>query len=91
LEAQACGTPVVAAAVGGLLTAVADGRSGMLVQERDPAAYADVLAGLIAEPRHRRVLAAGAVAWASEFGWSATARGVLASYRQALSPAALAV
>jgi D-inositol-3-phosphate glycosyltransferase len=91
LEAQACGTPVVAAAVGGLRTAVADGRSGMLVHERDPAAYADVLAGLIAEPRRRRALADGAVAWASEFGWSTTARGVLASYRQALSPAALAV
>jgi D-inositol-3-phosphate glycosyltransferase len=91
LEAQACGTPVVAAAVGGLRTAVADGRSGVLVHGRDPAAYADALAGILAEPGRRRVLAAGAVAWASEFGWSATAHGVLASYRQALSPAALAV
>ena len=37
LEAQACGTPVVAAAVGGLLTAVRDGVSGVLVDGHDPA------------------------------------------------------
>ena len=36
LESQACGTPVVAAAVGGLRTAVRDGVSGVLVDGHDP-------------------------------------------------------
>jgi D-inositol-3-phosphate glycosyltransferase len=91
LEAQACGTPVVAARVGGLCTAVADGTSGFLIAERDPAAYADALARIVGEPGLRRRLGAAAVRHAAEFGWSATARGVLASYRQALAPAAVAV
>ena len=46
LEAQACGTPVVAASVGGLRTAVQDGHSGVLVEGHDPARWAQVLAGL---------------------------------------------
>ncbi|WP_007514317.1 MULTISPECIES: D-inositol-3-phosphate glycosyltransferase [Pseudofrankia] len=87
IEAQACGTPVVAAAVGGLRTAVADGQSGVLIGERDPAAYADVLARLLAQPGWRRQLSTGARAHASSFGWSATATGVLAAYGAALSPA----
>ncbi len=40
LEAAACGTPVVAAAVGGLRTLVADGRTGFLIEGRDPDAFA---------------------------------------------------
>ena len=44
VEAQACGTPVVAAAVGGLRTAVRDGVSGVLVDSRDPARYARAIA-----------------------------------------------
>ncbi|MBL7497686.1 D-inositol-3-phosphate glycosyltransferase [Frankia sp. CNm7] len=91
IEAQACGTPVVAAAVGGLRIAVADGRSGILIAGRDPVAYADALSELLARPGWRRRLAAGARAHAAGFGWPATAHGVLASYRAALSPSAVAV
>jgi D-inositol-3-phosphate glycosyltransferase len=91
LEAQASGTPVVAAAVGGLRTAVADGVSGILVDGWEPAAYADALAEIRTDPGRRRHLATGAVAWAAGFGWPAMARGVLASYRRALSPTAPAI
>ncbi|MGF7238402.1 MAG: D-inositol-3-phosphate glycosyltransferase [Frankia sp.] len=84
VEAQACGSPVVAAAVGGLRTAVRDGVSGVLVDSRDPARYADVLRRLVAAPRWRRRLAAGAVAHAETFGWSATAYGVARAYQDAL-------
>ncbi len=84
VEAQACGSPVVAAAVGGLRTAVRDGVSGVLVDSRDPARYADVLRRLVDAPRWRRRLAAGAVAHAETFGWSATADGVARAYRDAL-------
>lgn len=69
VEAQACGTPVVAAAVGGLRTAVRDGISGVLVDGHDPAAYARVLGDLVAAPRSLRALGEGAIAHASRFGW----------------------
>jgi D-inositol-3-phosphate glycosyltransferase len=84
VESQACGTPVVAAAVGGLATAVSDGRSGILVDGHDPARYAQVLGGLLAEPRRRRTLAAGAAAHAAGFSWQRTAEGLLVVYRDAL-------
>ncbi len=59
LEAQACGTPVVAAAVGGLRTAVRDGYSGVLVDGHDPEVWARVLAGLSGRPRGSRRCRAG--------------------------------
>ena len=50
LEAQACGTPVVAARVGGLPTAVADGVSGILVDGHDPDVWAGALCEAVAHP-----------------------------------------
>jgi D-inositol-3-phosphate glycosyltransferase len=85
LESQACGTPVVAAAVGGLRTAVRDGHSGVLVPGHDPDDYAQVLIGLLADPVRRAALSAGALAHASRFGWSATAAGMLGVYRDAMA------
>jgi D-inositol-3-phosphate glycosyltransferase len=85
LEAQACGTPVVAAAVGGLVTAVRDGFSGVLVDSHQPADWARVLGSLLAAPGRRTELSRGAVAHAREFSWSHTASGLLAAYREALS------
>ena len=80
LEAQACGTPVVASAVGGLRTAVADGISGVLVDGHDPRAWSSVLARLLMEPQRRILLSMGAVEHASHFGWDRTARGTLDVY-----------
>ena len=53
VEAQACGTPVIAASVGGLRTAVQDGVSGVLVDGHDPADYARALRELFADPARR--------------------------------------
>ena len=50
VEAQACGTPVVAASVGGLRTAVRDGVSGVLIDSHDPASYARAIGDLLASP-----------------------------------------
>jgi D-inositol-3-phosphate glycosyltransferase len=80
LESQACGTPVVATAVGGLRTAVADGISGVLVDGHDPKAWSSVIARLLNEPQRRVLLSMGAIEHASHFGWDATARGTLDIY-----------
>ena len=88
LEAQACGTPVVATAVGGLRTAVADGISGVLVDGHDPKAWSSVIARLLQEPQRRVLLSMGAIEHASHFGWDATARGTLDIYDQVISDAA---
>ena len=87
LEAQACGTPVVAAAVGGLRTAVRDGVSGLLVEGHEPRDYAAAVRRLLADPAERARLAAGAVEHAAAFGWERTASGLLATYRGLTRPA----
>jgi D-inositol-3-phosphate glycosyltransferase len=90
LEAQACGTPVVATAVGGLRTAVADGISGVLVDGHDPRAWSSVFARLIQEPQRRVLLSMGAIEHASHFGWDATARGTLDIYDRIIATSASA-
>jgi D-inositol-3-phosphate glycosyltransferase len=84
LESQACGTPVVAAGVGGLRTAVADGTSGVLVGGHDPGRWAEVLAQLLTDPARRAVLSRSAVHHARQFSWDATADAMVDAYRAAL-------
>ena len=84
LEAQACGTPVVATAIGGLRTAVSDGISGSLVDGHDSKAWSAVISRLIAEPARRLLLSMGAIEHASHFGWEMTARKTLDVYDWAL-------
>lgn len=85
VEAQACGTPVIAASVGGLRTAVQDGVSGILIDGHDPASYARALRGLFAFPDRQAALAQGAVAHASRFGWGVTVDRLLTVYAGAMS------
>ncbi len=85
VEAQASGTPVVAAAVGGLTTAVRHGRSGLLVDGHDAERWADALARVIGDEALRVNLEAGALAHAREFSWEATARATLDVYDRARS------
>ena len=85
LEAQACGTPVIATAVGGLRAAVSDGFSGSLVDGHDPKAWGAVLLRLIAQPERRLILSMGAVQHASHFGWDRTSRAILDVYDTVLS------
>jgi D-inositol-3-phosphate glycosyltransferase len=83
VEAQACGTPVVAAAVGGLHTAVADGVSGVLVDDHDPAHWAKVVGDLLADRVGRERLSRGAIGHAAKFSWDATVDSLLEVYRAA--------
>ena len=81
LEAQACGTPVVATDIGGLRTTVRDRVSGLLVPGHDAGQWAAALTRALAD---RSRLSTGAVAHAAGFSWSATAADLLATYRDAL-------
>lgn len=83
IEAQASGTPVVAAAVGGLTVAVADGVSGSLVNGHDPGRWADALAAVTLDAPRRDRLSVGARQQAAQFSWDATVDGLLRSYRAA--------
>ena len=85
LEAQACGTPVVAAAVGGLRTAVRDGSSGVLVDGHDPCVWARELEKLIGSPGLLAELSRGAIEHASAFGWPATADELIGVYTDAIN------
>ncbi|MGI9085890.1 MAG: D-inositol-3-phosphate glycosyltransferase [Aeromicrobium sp.] len=84
IEAQACGTPVVAASVGGLATAVSDGVTGVLVEGHDPADYAAALHPLLVDHGIREAMSVKAVQHAESFGWDVTADRTLAAYEQAV-------
>ena len=81
----------MAAAVGGLRTAVRHGISGILVDSRDPASYARAVRELIAAPQTLATLAEGAREHASRFGWSATVDRLLELYSGVMSEAGAAV
>ena len=83
IESQACGTPVVATAVGGLRTAVRDGVSGVLVESHAPDDYARVIGDLLTNDDRRRALGRGAITHAAGFSWSATAADMVEVYAEA--------
>lgn len=83
VEAQACGTPVVAAAVGGLPVAVRDGVSGALVDGHDPEAWAKTLEEVLA--KDPVALSKAAVEHAATFSWAHTVDGLLDSYAHAIT------
>jgi D-inositol-3-phosphate glycosyltransferase len=83
IEASAVGTPVVAAAIGGLSTVVRDGRTGLLVEGHDPADYARAMERIIVAPAYRDDLGGAAAAHARGFAWERTADQTLEVYRKA--------
>ncbi|KUN94923.1 D-inositol-3-phosphate glycosyltransferase [Streptomyces caeruleatus] len=83
IEAQAAGTPVLAAAVGGLPVAVRDGRTGYLVQGHNPADYARVLHGFAENPDLAPRMGAAAARHAQSFGWDTAAAATADVYTAA--------
>lgn len=84
VEAQACGTPVVAAAVGGLPVAVRDGHTGALVDGHDPDRWAAALGELL-QHGDLAAMSQAAVAHASTFSWDHTVDALLSAYRRAIT------
>jgi D-inositol-3-phosphate glycosyltransferase len=84
LEAQACGTPVVATRVGGLSRAIFDGRTGLLVDGHRAADWADALEALYDDPATREDMGRAASVHAQSSGWQRTAAITLESYHAAV-------
>ena len=85
LESQARGTPVAAAAVGGLRTAVQDGVSGVLVDGHDSHEWARALRRFVTAPAWRDGLSIGAREHAAAFGWQATSSRLMEVYADAVA------
>lgn len=80
LEAAACGTPVLAARVGGLVDAVQEGTTGFLVDGRDPRAWAQRLTQVVHDADLRGELGEAAVRFAREYTWDRMASAWLEVY-----------
>jgi D-inositol-3-phosphate glycosyltransferase len=81
LESMACGTPVVASGVGGLLATVQDGQTGFLVDGREPQDYADRIVLLLGASELRQRFSAHAIERAAQFGWRRVAAQLLEVYQ----------
>jgi glycosyltransferase involved in cell wall biosynthesis len=91
LEAMACGVPVVAAAVGGLRDTIVDRRTGILVPAQDPAAIAEALAELLADPGLRAELGrAGQKRALARYSWDRVAAETEKAYQHTLAGSAAA-
>ncbi|HKX74808.1 MAG TPA: glycosyltransferase [Acidimicrobiia bacterium] len=84
-EAQACGRPVVAARIGGLMDVIDDGSTGMLVDGWDPADHAGAVLTLLDDPELAAKMGAAGVRWSRRFSWDATVRRYLELYRGVLT------
>jgi glycosyltransferase involved in cell wall biosynthesis len=86
LEALASGTPLVSTPAGGIGGVVDDGRTGVIVPQRDAGALAAALAGLLRDPDRRAGLGrAGRALVEARFGWEATASRFESAYDRALA------
>jgi len=80
LEAMACGSPVIASRVGGLVTTVRDGVTGFLVPDGDVEALAERIETLVADPELRWRLGREGVRWAAQHRWPCVAEAVCKEY-----------
>ncbi len=85
IEAQATGTPVIAARAGGLSLAVAEGETGLLVDGHEATDWAEALAQLLDDDDARVRMAEDAVGHAANFSWSSSASQLASVYSEALS------
>lgn len=83
IEANCCGTPVVASDSDGLRDSVINGETGILVRHQDHKALADAIEEILKNPVKRAVLSGNALRWARSFNWDETGDRMLAVFRKA--------
>ena len=92
LEAMACGVPIVATAVGGIVDTVVDGATGILVPPQRPDKLAAAMRELLAEPFWREAYGTAGVDRArSRYTWDRVATDTLAVYGRVLDDQATAL
>lgn len=80
VEAQACGTPVVASKVGGLIFCIDDGASGTLVDGWSPVHHADAILEILSDAEQAELMSKRASEWAERFSWENTVSRFLELY-----------
>ena len=85
VESMACGTPVVASRVGGLISTVNDEETGFLVPSRHPEAIAERIAMLLSNEQRRAAMGAKARRSVERFGWDSVTEEILNLYRDVLA------
>ena len=80
LEAQSCGVPIVGAAVGAIPDLIADGGSGILLRDRDPATFASAAGQILDDPVRAAAMATAGRQRALRFSWKTTAEDFLELY-----------
>jgi glycosyltransferase involved in cell wall biosynthesis len=88
---MACGVPVVASAVGGMLDTVVDGMTGLLVPPRCPERIAEAVGELLADPARRAAMGSVAADRARLYGWDRVGDLTLGVYRGVLALAPIPV
>ncbi len=78
IEANACGTPVVASHVSGLKDSVKHAESGFLVEYGNTAGFVEKIVTILTDEKLRHTLSSGAITWASQFNWDASAQSFYA-------------
>ena len=86
IEALAAGAPIVASDLDAFARVLEHGDAGVLVRRGDPAALAEALCGLLADPARRAELSAGGARVAAAYDWDVLARRILAVYETVLPP-----
>jgi glycosyltransferase involved in cell wall biosynthesis len=84
IEANCCGTPVVASNSDGLRDSVLNGKTGILVKHQDPIALADALESILTSPDKREALTQNAIPWAKSFNWDHTGEKMLEVMEQTM-------
>lgn len=86
LESLACGTPVIASRVGGLVNVVRDGENGFLIPWRCPEPYTDAIELLLGNAQVRESFSRAGQQWARRFQWPTVASRIINVYRSLLTP-----
>ncbi|MGQ9602699.1 MAG: glycosyltransferase family 4 protein [bacterium] len=84
IEANACGTPVIASDVPGLRDAVVDGRTGLLVPYGDIDALSCAMIKVLKDHELRRRISEEAISWAKRFSWDESARAMIDVIREVI-------
>jgi D-inositol-3-phosphate glycosyltransferase len=85
LEAMACGTPVIASLVGGLIHLVEDGTTGYHVPVEDPFALSERISGLLQDKALRYRMGHDAFAFAIKFNWEGITERMIQLYQELLN------